>query len=424
MTKSVAIIGSQWGDEGKGKITDFLTKDVDYVVRFQGGNNAGHTIWIDGKKTVLHVIPSGILNKDKISVIDHGVVFDPDNFLKEVAGLERAGVDINPRNLKISNECSVITSYHKILDGAREDASANKIGTTKKGIGPAYEDRVSRKGLKLKHLLNKENLKKKLEGLFFEKKILFDNVYHCEYPSIDEEVQSLFEMGNSIAPFLVDTFSLYDKDDKITLFEGAQGVLLDKDFGSYPFVTSSSTSYAGIFSGSSNTHNIIDDVIGITKAYTTRVGSGPFPTESECEDSVTLGRVGHEFGATTGRKRRCGWLDLPLLRYAIKVSRFTSLALTKVDVLCAIDKIKVCYAYEYEGQIIETAFAGIDLEKVKPLYKEFDSFKDTVVNGSLDQKLEEYISYIEQQLNINVSMVAFGPDRSQLHHRHALNIFQ
>jgi adenylosuccinate synthase len=421
--KSLAVIGAQWGDEGKGKITDFLSKHVDYVVRFQGGNNAGHTIWVDDKKTVLHVIPSGVLNSENISVIDHGVVFDPENFLKEVRGLEDANIRITPENLKISSECSVITSYHKLLDAAREGQGKNQLGTTKKGIGPTYEDRVSRKGIKLKHLVSKELILSKLENLFFEKQALFDGVYNISYPSLVEETNALFEAGTTIMPFLCDTFDELSKDsEKKILFEGAQGVLLDKDFGSYPFVTSSSTSYAGIFSGSSMTQERLDEVIGITKAYTTRVGEGPFPTELDSESGDILGKVGQEFGATTGRKRRCGWLDLPLLKYAAKVSRFSSIALTKVDVLRSLNELKICYAYEFEGQVITTAFPGIDLEKVSPLYKNFSVFKTCFEKECLSIALEEYIQFIEKELSIPVSLVAYGPDRKELFERKKINL--
>lgn len=421
--KSLAVIGAQWGDEGKGKITDFLSQKVDHVIRFQGGNNAGHTIWVGDVKTVLHVIPSGILNPNNISIIDHGVVFDPQNFLKEIAGLEAASVKVTPENLKVSGECSIITSYHKLLDEARETNSNNSIGTTKKGIGPTYEDRVSRKGIKLKHLVSLDLIKDRLENLFLEKQALFDGVYKMSYPSIDEEANALFDIGQKILPFVCDTFAfLNEKPNSKNLFEGAQGVLLDKDFGSYPFVTSSSTSYAGIFSGSSSTQDKLDEVIGIAKAYTTRVGSGPFPTELFDDNGNTLGVVGHEFGATTGRKRRCGWLDIPLLRYATKVSRFTSIALTKVDVLCALKELKVCYAYEYEGEEIKCAFPGIDFEKIKPLYKSFTPFTNCFDGEALEENLNAYINYIEDELGIKVSLVGYGPERDELFHRNSMNI--
>ncbi len=422
---SLAVIGAQWGDEGKGKVTDFLGNNADYVVRFQGGNNAGHTIWNDGVKTVLHVIPSGILNPNTISIIDHGVVFDPSNFLKEIEGLKEANLDVSSNRLKISGQCSVITNYHKILDAVREESTSNKIGTTKKGIGPTYEDRVSRKGLKLIDLLNKEQLSKKLGNLFFEKKILFDNVYNTDYPSLENEIEELHAIGLKIKDYICDTFELLNKEKeagKNILFEGSQGVLLDNDFGSYPYVTSSNTAYGGIFTGSSNGGKDLDEVIGITKAYTTRVGEGPFPTELFDNYGEMMGVIGKEFGATTGRPRRCGWLDLPLLKYASKVSRFTSLALTKVDVLQELDQLKVCYAYEYNGKIINTAFPGIELEKVKPLFKKFSPFQSCIEGtNKLNSNLEEYIAYIESELNIPVSLVAYGPERKELLQRKPMN---
>lgn len=416
---SLAVIGSQWGDEGKGKITDYLSSNADYVVRFQGGNNAGHTIWVDGKKTVLHVVPSGVLQENCISIIDHGVVLDPESLVKELEGLKASGLEIDELKLKISGQCNIITSYHKILDGEREEKSSQKIGTTKKGIGPAYEDRTARKGIKCLHLLDKDVLRGRLENLLKEKETLFKNLYQVDYPSIDDECERLYELGQIIKTYICDTFQLLTqgkKEGKKILFEGAQGVLLDVDFGTYPFVTSSNTAYGGIFTGSSNGGKELDEVIGITKAYTTRVGEGPFPTELFDEAGEKMGRVGHEFGATTGRKRRCGWLDLPLLKYATHIGRFTSIALTKVDVLSHMDELKVCYAYEVNGGKVDMAYPGIDLTHAKPLFKEFKPFKRCfdLDNQKLDHELENYISYIEKELRVPVSLVAYGVERKDL----------
>ena len=414
--QSVAIIGAQWGDEGKGKITDYLSQKCDLVVRYQGGHNAGHTIIVDGIKTVLHLIPSGILHPHCTSLIGHGVVFDPEDFKKEYDEVGRT-CSITPQNLKISYNCSVITPYNKLLDALRENQGPVKIGTTGKGIGPSYEDKVSRKGLKLRDLLDKEVLFLKLKENLIEKEVLFKHLYNAQYPSIEEVVESLYRAGQFVKPFLADTFGLIDqaiKDDKKILFEGAQGILLDIDYGSYPFVTSSNTSIGGIYTGAGLPGNHIGEVIGIAKAYTTRVGTGPFPTELLNGTGEKLQKLGDEFGATTGRKRRCGWIDLPLLKYTAKSSNLTSLALTKVDVLCAFDELQVCYAYEYEGQEIDCAYPGIELEKVTPLFKEMTPFQDNFEGSSLSAELEAYIRTIENFVSIPVGILAFGPERKEI----------
>ncbi len=420
MIKSMAIVGSQWGDEGKGKITDLLGQKCDMVVRFQGGNNAGHTIWVGDKKTVLHLIPSGILHSHCVSVVAHGVVFDPSAFESELAEIIGAGVQVSPNNLKISENCSVITLYNRIIDCQRESKGPVKIGTTGKGIGPAYEDKVSRKGIKLKDLLDKDILLKKLKDNLTEKEILFKHLYHVDYPTAEDEADRLYNLGQLVKPYLTDTFSLIDQafqQDKKVLYEGAQGVLLDIDYGSYPFVTSSNTSKGGIYTGAGLPGNNLDEVLGITKAYTTRVGEGPFPTELFDEVGEQIQTVGGEFGATTGRKRRCGWLDLPLLKYTVKASNLTSLALTKLDILTKIDSLKVCYAYEYEGKEITCAYPGIDLSKVKPLYKEMKAFTDDFKTDKLSDNLEDYIKSIEDFVEVPVGIIAYGPERSQIQFR-------
>jgi len=417
--KTLAIIGAQWGDEGKGKITDTLAARADLVVRYQGGNNAGHTIWVDGVKTVLHLIPSGVLHPHCLSVISHGVVFDPEAFLSE---LERVGqkINITPKNLAISSHCNIITSYHKIMDAAREKQSAVKIGTTGKGIGPAYEDRTSRRGIKLSHLLDKNILRQRLAQQLEEKAIMFDHLYHLPYPSLEQEVERLYNLGQKIVPFIQDTFELVDqaaKQNKKILYEGAQGILLDVDYGSYPYVTSSNTSLGGIYTGSLVPGGKIDEVLGIVKAYTTRVGEGPFATELFDATGALIQQKGNEVGATTGRVRRCGWLDLPMLRYAVRASGLTSIALTKVDILSGLDKIKVCTSYHYRGQNYQTAFPGIQLSEVTPIYEELNGFKqDFAQHQSFNDNVEltRYIQFIEEHLGIPVGIVACGPDRSQI----------
>lgn len=418
--QSVAIIGAQWGDEGKGKITDYFAQKSDYVVRFQGGNNAGHTIIIGDKKSVLHVIPSGILNPNCVSVIGHGVVLDPEVLKVEVENLEKTGVSVSEKNLKVSQNVSIITSYNKLLDGARESKGKTKIGTTGKGIGPTYEDKIARRGIKAFHLLDKELLRERLEENLTEKVALFEKLYEVDYPALDAEVDRLFELGTFLKPFICDTFSLLDKayeQGERVLYEGAQGLLLDIDYGTYPYVTSSNTSFGGIYTGAGVPGRQVDAVVGIVKAYTTRVGEGPFPTELLGETGEQIRTIGGEYGATTGRNRRCGWLDLPILKYAVKSAKLTSIALTKIDVLAKIDKeedIQVCYAYEYEGELIDCAYPGLDMSKVKPLYKSMKRFEENLANGEIGENLQTYIDLIEETVGIPVSLLAYGPERSQL----------
>ncbi|OFZ24944.1 MAG: adenylosuccinate synthase [Bdellovibrionales bacterium RIFOXYB1_FULL_37_110] len=424
--QTLAIIGSQWGDEGKGKITDLLGAKCDVVVRYQGGNNAGHTIVVDKKKIVLHIIPSGILHPHTTSIIAHGVVFDPDAFKAELADTQKAGINLSFNNLKISENCSVITSYHKLLDQQRESQGPERIGTTGKGIGPCYEDKVARKAIKIKDLFNKETLKSRLQKNLIEKETLFKHLYHSSFPSIEDETSRLFELGKMVRPFACDTFSFLSEcisNNKKILFEGAQGVLLDIDYGSYPFVTSSNTSFGGIHTGAGLMGRPVDEVLGITKAYTTRVGEGPFPTELHSEIGKKIQKIGNEFGATTGRIRRCGWLDLPLLHYSIKASNLTSLALTKVDVLSGLSELKICHAYRYRGETIDCAWPGIDMNEVEPIYTDMTPFHDTFKNGVLSTELTSYIKMIEDSLQIPVSIIAYGPERSEIIFTGARNFF-
>lgn len=413
--QTMAIIGAQWGDEGKGKITDLLAENSDLVVRYQGGHNAGHTIWVDGKKTVLHVIPSGVLHPHCKSVIGQGVVLEPENFLFELNRIQNV-TKVTPENLKISETATVITSYHKLLDAARESQGTEKIGTTGKGIGPAYEDKVARRAVKVKDLLSKDILHKRLSVGSTEKTMLFTNLYHIDFPSVEEEVERLFKLGQSMKDYVCDTFSLIDSSlsqGKRILYEGAQGILLDVDYGTYPYVTSSSTAASGIYNGAGIPGHKLEEVIGVAKAYTTRVGEGPFPTELFDEIGNTIQAKGNEIGATTGRKRRCGWLDIPLLRYSIKCSQLTSIALTKLDILSNLSELKICYAYEVNGKIVDCAYPGINLYNAKPLLKEFRPFKDDFT-GKNSSELDQYMSFIQEALGIPVSIYAYGPDRNQI----------
>jgi adenylosuccinate synthase len=414
--QTLAIVGAQWGDEGKGKITDLLGRKCDIVVRYQGGNNAGHTIIVGNKKIVLHLIPSGILHKNTLSLVGHGVVFDPKAFKEELEKVRSTGVEVSPTNLKISQNCTVISSYNKILDASRE-GHGTKIGTTGRGIGPAYEDKVGRRAIKLKDLLNKDILMTKLKENLKEKECLFTHLYKINFPSIEEEVSNLFELGKLVEPFLTDTFGIIDSAlmaGKKILYEGAQGILLDVDYGTYPFVTSSNTSTGGIYTGAGLPGGHIQEVLGITKAYTTRVGEGPFPTELLGDLGEKIRKVGSEFGATTGRPRRCGWLDLPLLKYSIKVGNITSLALTKLDILSGFEKLQVCIAYEVDGKKIDCSYPGLDLYKVKPILKDLKPFQDDFSKGKLSSELQDYIGLIESELKIPVGILAFGPEREQI----------
>ena len=416
---NIVIVGAQWGDEGKGKIADTLAEKSDLIVRYQGGNNAGHTIVVNGKKTFLHLIPSGVLHSHTKCVIGHGVVVDPIALKAEINRIVESGISISNKNLFISESCSIITSYHKILDALRESNGKEKIGTTGKGISPAYEDKVARKGLKFKHLFDKELLKTRLANSLEEKEFLFKGLYNAEYPSLEEETERLYALGQELKCYAADTFSLIDdaiENKKNIVYEGAQGVLLDVDYGTYPFVTSSSTSVAGVYSGATTAGSKLDHVIGITKAYTTRVGEGPFPTELFDDTGLFIQKKGGEIGVTTGRIRRCGWLDLPLLKYSAKCSNLTSLALTKVDVLSSMDTLKVCIGYKYKGKEIYCAYPGIDLYKVEPIYVDLEPFTidGTVTKENAPDAFRKFVRIIENFVGIPVSAIAYGPDREQI----------
>ena len=411
--KSLAIIGSQWGDEGKGKITDLLGAHCDLVVRYQGGNNAGHTIIVGKQKIVLHLIPSGILHERCRGVIGHGVVVDPEAFCEEWEGVEKGGVSVTPDKLKISSHCCVVTAYHKLLDRVREGADSVKIGTTQKGIGPAYEDKIARRGIKLKDLLDKKLIFKKLQHSLREREVLFQHLYSEAFPSPEEEAERLSRLGEKIAPFVGDSFgeiARAGERGETVLYEGAQGILLDIDYGFYPFVTSSHTSPGGILTGAMGGISCPGEVIGVTKAYMTRVGHGPFPTELFDQTGELLQTKGGEWGATTGRQRRCGWLDLPLLAYAVKAGGLTSLALTKLDVLSGMDTLKVCYAYKGLDHI----HPGMDISGAEPLYRELTPFDDTFEGKDFSPALNEYIRTIEEAAGVPVGMVAYGPERSEI----------
>ena len=416
---NIVIVGAQWGDEGKGKIADTLAERADLVVRYQGGNNAGHTLVVDGKKTFLHLIPSGVLHSHTKCVIGHGVVVDPIALKEEIIRIQESGIEISSKNLFVSESCSIITSYHKLLDALRESNGKQKIGTTGKGIGPAYEDKVARKGLKFKHLFNKEVLRERLANSLQEKEIIFNKLYEANYPTLEEETERLYNLGQELKQYSADTFSLIDnamQNNQKIVYEGAQGVLLDIDYGTYPFVTSSSTSVAGVYSGATTAGKAIEHTLGIAKAYVTRVGEGPFPTELFDEIGLFIQKKGGEIGVTTGRTRRCGWLDLPLLKYSAKCSNLTSIALTKVDVLSDLESLKICTGYKYEGKVIDCAYPGIDLSKVEPIIEELAPFSISkqLTKENMPSALKSYIKKIEDFIGIPVSTIAYGPSREEI----------
>ncbi len=412
------LLGLQWGDEGKGKIVDVLTRKYDIIARFQGGPNAGHTLEFDGIKHVLHTIPSGIFHENSINVVGNGVVIDPVIFKKEMDALSKFEGDFT-RNLYISRKAHLILPSHRMLDAASEAAKGKKkIGSTLKGIGPTYMDKTGRNGLRVGDIelpdfqTRYDNLKAKHKELI----ALYD--YECDLESMESEWFEAVEYLRTLK--LVDSEPYIHealKDGKNILAEGAQGTLLDIDFGTYPFVTSSNTTAAGACTGLGVSPNKIDDVFGIFKAYCTRVGSGPFPTELNDEIGKFLGERGHEFGATTGRPRRCGWLDLPALKYAIDINGVTQLYMMKADVLSELDTIKVCTAYKYRGEIVEHLPYKIEDHLVEPVYEELPGWSEDITNAKSEDELPEslryYIAYIEEKTGVPIKVISVGPDRTQ-----------
>ena len=408
MGRNVVILGSQWGDEGKGKIVDLLTDKASVVARFQGGHNAGHTLVIDGKKTALHLIPSGILRSHVNCVIGNGVVVAPDALLKEIQMLEERGVKVRGR-LKVSGSCPLILPYHIALDQAREVARGNaKIGTTGRGIGPAYEDKVARRGLRLSDLANIERFAEKLKEVMDYHNFALTEYYKADPVDFDQTLALAKEWAQVLLPMKADvTKILHDAREagENILFEGAQGSLLDIDHGTYPFVTSSNTTAGSTATGSGFGPLYLDYVLGITKAYTTRVGSGPFPTELHCEIGRYLGEKGHEFGTTTGRERRCGWFDAVVARYSIRLNGIDAIALTKVDVLDRFNTLRVCTGYKYKGKLFEEMPADLDvLESGEPVYTDFEGWNQSTVGAEdfdqLPDKAKRYIDGLQKILGV------------------------
>ena len=421
MSKNVVVLGTQWGDEGKGKIVDLLTDRVSAVVRYQGGHNAGHTLVIDGKKTVLHLIPSGILRDDVKCLIGNGVVLSPEALATEMKMLEDNGVPVRER-LRISAACTLILPYHIALDVAREDAKAGdkKIGTTGRGIGPAYEDKVARRGLRVDDLFYPERLKEKLAEVLEYHNFVLTGLFKQEAIDLEETYQACLgyaEMLKDLVEDIPDTLHKARENNQSLLFEGAQGTLLDIDHGTFPFVTSSNTTAGGTATGSGFGPLYLDYVLGITKAYTTRVGGGPFPTELFDEVGERLGERGHEFGATTGRRRRCGWLDAVALKRAIQVNSVSGICLTKLDVLDGLDTVKICVAYECpeDGELTTTPVGAEGFARVKPRYIDMPGWSENTFGvqswDELPQKAKEYIAKIEEIVGVPVDIVSTGPDR-------------
>jgi adenylosuccinate synthase len=419
MGKNVVILGTQWGDEGKGKIVDLLTEQVKYVARFQGGHNAGHTLVIEGKKTVLHLIPSGILHEGVTCLIGNGVVLSPEALMKEITELEAQGVPVRQR-LRLSPACPLILPYHVALDLAREQARGNdKIGTTGRGIGPAYEDKVARRGLRLGDLLDPYSFAQKLRAIVDYHNFALTQYYRVEAVDYDTVLAQALALGDQMKPMICDiTDTLHQAREagENIMFEGAQGSLLDIDHGTYPFVTSSNTTAGGTATGSGFGPLYLDYVLGITKAYTTRVGSGPFPTELSCDIGEYLGKKGHEFGATTGRKRRTGWFDAVALRHAVRINSVSGLCLTKLDVLDGLEEVKICIGYrDAQGNVAGIPFDADGWNAVLPVYEVMPGWQESTVGATeLDQlplNARNYIKRIEQLVGASVDIVSTGPDR-------------
>ncbi|MDH4991533.1 adenylosuccinate synthase [Aquamicrobium lusatiense] len=417
---NVVVVGSQWGDEGKGKIVDWLSERADVVVRFQGGHNAGHTLVVDGNVYKLSLLPSGVV-RNKLSIIGNGVVFDPHAFVAEVAKLRGQGVEINPDNLKIAENTALILSLHRELDGFREDAASNsgtKIGTTRRGIGPAYEDKVGRRGIRVMDLADLETLPAKVDRLLTHHNALRKGLGHAEVAH-EAIMQELTSVAGEILPYRDRVWKVLDdcrKAGERILFEGAQGTLLDIDHGTYPFVTSSNTVAGQAAAGSGIGPGALSYVLGITKAYTTRVGEGPFPTEQVNEIGEFLGTRGHEFGVVTGRKRRCGWFDAVLVRQAVAVNGIKGIALTKLDVLDGLDEIKVCTGYMLDGEKIDylPAIQGAQA-RVQPIYETLEGWKETTAGArswnDLPAQAVKYVRHIEELIGAPVALLSTSPER-------------
>ena len=421
MAKNVVVLGTQWGDEGKGKIVDLLTENVAAVVRFQGGHNAGHTLVIGGEKTVLHLIPSGVLREGVLCLIGNGVVLSPEALLKETGALESRGVPVRER-LRISPACALILPYHAALDLAREQARGDrKIGTTGRGIGPAYEDKVARRGLRLGDMRDPARFEARLREVMEYHNFVLTQYYHQDAIDVAKTLEESLRMGETLMPLMADVPAMlhqYRTEGKRILFEGAQGALLDIDHGTYPYVTSSNTTTGGTATGSGFGPLYLDYVLGITKAYTTRVGSGPFPTELFDEVGARIAQRGHEFGSTTGRPRRCGWFDAVSLREVVRINSVSGLCVTKLDVLDGLETINMCVGYEdNSGHLVGTPRDAADFESLVPVYETVEGWSESTLGvqrwEQLPPNARRYIERIAELVGVGIDIVSTGPDRNE-----------
>ncbi|MBB1069833.1 adenylosuccinate synthase [Limosilactobacillus sp. RRLNB_1_1] len=417
---SVVIVGSQWGDEGKGKMTDYLSQEADVVVRSQGGNNAGHTIAFDGKKFALRLVPSGIFAKDKLAVIGNGVVINPPALLKELHYLQDNGIDIS--GLRISSRSHITFPYHILLDKCQEEAKGDhKVGTTKNGIGPTYMDKVSRVGIRMCDLLEKDTFKEKLERNLAEKNELFTKLYHVDPINFDDIFESYYEYGQELKQYVTDTAQIVNDaldQDKKVLFEGAQGVMLDVDQGTYPYVTASNPIAGGVCTGVGVGPNKIETVVGICKAYSTRVGAGPFPTELTDEIGDQIRETGHEYGTVTGRPRRVGWFDSVAMRHARRVSGISCLSLNLLDVLTGLNTVKICTSYKLDGKQIDYYPASLkELERCEPVYEELPGWDEDITGAKQFEDLpinaQNYLKRVSELSESPLATVSVGADRIQ-----------
>lgn len=422
MGKNVVVLGTQWGDEGKGKVVDLLTERAQYVVRYQGGHNAGHTLVINGEKTVLHLIPSGILRENVTSIIGNGVVLAPDALMKEMGELEARGIPVRER-LLLSEACPLILPYHVALDNAREKArGAKAIGTTGRGIGPAYEDKVARRGLRVSDLFNKKTFAVKLKEIMDYHNFQLVNYYHVDAVDYQTTLDYVLSIADVLTAMVVDVSELLDgarKRGDLIMFEGAQGTLLDIDHGTYPYVTSSNTTAGGVATGSGIGPRYVDYVLGIMKAYSTRVGAGPFPTELFDEIGEYLCKQGNEFGATTGRRRRTGWLDAVAVRRAVQLNSLSGFCLTKLDVLDGLKEVKICVGYRMPDgrELTTTPLAAENWEGIEPIYESMPGWSESTFGVKEHHKLpktaQDYIKRIEALTGVPIDIISTGPDRTE-----------
>lgn len=414
------VIGTQWGDEGKGKITDMLARTADVIVRFGGGNNAGHTVIVGEEKFELHLIPSGILYSEKLNTIGNGVVIDPEALVGEMKMVEKRGISLD--NFFISETAHVIMPYHRLLDRLEEERKGDsKIGTTGKGIGPAYTDKIARRGIRIIDTLDKDRFYRKLSSTLDYQNLVLEKVYGAEAMDAEKIIAQYQEYIDVLRPHVKNISLLIEEarqDGKKIFFEGAQGTLLDVDYGTYPFVTSSNPTAGGVCTGSGVGPTRIDDVVGVAKAYLTRVGEGPFPTELNNELGEYLRDKGHEFGVTTGRARRCGWFDVPIIKHAFRVNGLTEIALTKLDVMSGMEEIKLCTAYEYKGKTLtEFPVENEILSECKPIYKTIPGWQEDITGvtdyNELPKAARDYVDLIEELTGVSVGLIGTGPEREE-----------